>query len=78
MKPLILLILFFLPAIHCLSQSKEQFFEAGKRDLEEGWPITAVDYFSEAIKLDSTFSSAYYYKGLAYLKVLGQTSTCQQ
>jgi tetratricopeptide (TPR) repeat protein len=68
MKTLKLLLLFVLLAIHCFSQSKEEFFEAGKRDLEEGWPITAVDHFSHAIKLDSTFARAYYYRGLAYLK----------
>jgi tetratricopeptide (TPR) repeat protein len=68
MKTLKLLLLFVLLASHCFSQSKEELFEAGKRDLEEGWPITAVDYFSDAIALDSTFAWAYYYRGLAYLK----------
>ena len=60
--------------IHCFSQTKEELFKAGKNDLENGWLITAVDYFSDAINLDSNFANAYYSRGLTYIK--GALSDC--
>jgi hypothetical protein len=55
-------------------QTKVALFLSGKEDYQGGWLITALDYFSEAIKLDSFFASAYYYRGLTYIK--GARSDC--
>ena len=74
MKTIRLLLFFLLFTVCCFCQTKEDFFEAGKNDLEKGWLITAVDYFSDAIKLDSNFANAYYYRGLTYIK--GAMSDC--
>lgn len=73
--PLLLSFFLFLSGL-CFSQTKEEFFEAGKEQFENGWLITAVDYFSNAIKLDTNFADAYYYRGLTYIK--GSKSDCYE
>lgn len=67
-------VLFLLLSSQSFSQTKEELFEAGKSDFEKGWLITAVDRFSDAIKSDSNFAAAYYYRGLTYIK--GALSDC--
>jgi tetratricopeptide (TPR) repeat protein len=74
MKIIRLILLLLTLSSTCFSQTKEEFFDAGKESLEQGWLITAVDYFSDAIKLDSNFANAYYYRGLTYIK--GALSDC--
>jgi tetratricopeptide (TPR) repeat protein len=74
LKSIKLLILFLTFFSWSFSQTKDELFEAGKDNYEKGWLITAVDYFSDAIKLDSNFANAYYYRGLTYTK--GALSDC--
>ena len=76
MKTIRLIPLLLLFPLFCYCQTKEELFEAGKGDLEKGWLITAVDYFSDAIKLDTNFANAYYYRGLTYIK--GAMSDCYE
>lgn len=76
MKYIRLLSVFLLLSGLCFSQTKVELFETGKDHLQGGRLITAVDYFSNAIRLDTNFAEAYYYRGLTYIK--GAKSDCYE
>lgn len=48
--------------------TKEQLFDNGLKVYEKGYYITAIEYFDRVIEMDSTYATAYYYKGLSYKK----------
>ena len=63
MKRLIFL-LFFIPMIS-LSQSAKDYFERANDSLAARNPFSAIDLYSKAIYIDSTFADAYLNRGIA-------------
>lgn len=62
------ILLIFLFSISVNAQStKEEYFEFGKKLLEENYQSSAIECFDKAIQLDSNFAEAFYYRGLVFL-----------
>lgn len=55
----------------CLTQAqmtKHDYLESGKEYYYDGFLISAIESFNQAIEKDADFADAYYYKGLTYKK----------
>jgi tetratricopeptide (TPR) repeat protein len=58
----------FLPFFSFGQPTSIDYFREGKNNYENGYLMSAVETLTKSIELDSTFSSAYYYRGCALNK----------
>jgi tetratricopeptide (TPR) repeat protein len=52
-----------------VEDKKGRFLLKGNEKMEENDPKSAIEFYQEAIALDSTFADAYYNKGMAHLRL---------
>ncbi len=65
------LFLLILASFSCdsLEDKKGRFLLKGNEKLKENDPKSAIDFYTEALELDSTYSDAYYNKAMAHLRL---------
>ena len=64
------LLLLILASFSCdsLEDKKGRFLLKGNEKLKENDPKSALDFYTEALELDSTYTDAYFNKAMAHLR----------